>query len=99
MKQYQCHAYLASLKKYSLPEQGWFRRITCPHYTCECLLYLSLAVVAAPEKQFCNSTLLCGLAFVAVNLGVTANGTRQWYMAKFGAERAKSRWRMIPFVF
>jgi len=97
--QYQFHLYLASLKKYSLPDYGLFRRIVCPHYTCECLLYLTLAVVAAPEGQLCNRTLLCGLAFVAINLGVTANGTRQWYLAKFGAEKVKPRWRMIPFLF
>ncbi|KAK9423052.1 hypothetical protein SUNI508_04346 [Seiridium unicorne] len=97
--QYRCHSYLAGLKKYSLPEVGMFRHLICPHYTCECLLYLSLAIVAAPEKQVCNRTVLCGLIFVTVNLGVTASGTRRWYAGKFGEEKIKGKWNMIPFIY
>jgi len=97
--QYRCHAYLAALRKYSLPDSGMFRRIVCPHYTCECILYLSLAVIAAPRGHLCNRTLLCAAGFVAINLGVTANGTKRWYIGKFGPEKVAKRWRMVPFVF
>lgn len=97
--QHKCHRYLASLKKYSLPEGGLFQFLVCPHYFCECLLYFSLAVVGAPEGQLFNRTLVCAVIFIAVNLGVTANGTREWYIEKFGREKVEGRWRMIPFVF
>lgn len=97
--QYRCHSYLAGLKKYSLPEKGLFKYLVCPHYTCECALYLSLALVAAPKGQLYNRTLICALLFVTINLGVTANGTKKWYAEKFGRETVQGKWRMIPLVF
>lgn len=97
--QHRCQRYLSGLQKYSLPDVGMFRHFVCPHYTCECLLYLSLAVVAAPEGRLYNQTLACGVLFVSVNLGVTAGGTRKWYADKFGADKIESRWNMIPLVY
>jgi 3-oxo-5-alpha-steroid 4-dehydrogenase 3 len=99
VNQYRCHKHLAGLKKYSLPEDGMFRHFICPHYTCECLLYFSMAVATAPTGAWCNRTLLCALVFVTVNLGVTASGTRKWYAEKFGIGPVASKWNMIPFVF
>ena len=99
VNQYRCHKHLAGLKKYSLPDGGMFRHYICPHYTCECLLYLSMAIATAPRGAWCNRTLLCALAFVAVNLGVTASGTRKWYAEKFGIGPVAGKWNMIPFVF
>ncbi|KAI1393458.1 uncharacterized protein F4822DRAFT_13814 [Hypoxylon trugodes] len=97
--QYRCHRYLARLKKYSLPEDGLFRYLVCPHYTCECVLYASLALVAAPKDQLYNRTLVCAVLFVAVNLGVTAKGTKKWYGEKFGREKVQGKWAMIPGIF
>lgn len=99
VSQYRCHKHLAGLKKYSLPQKGMFRHLISPHYTCECLIYLSLALVAAPEEHLCNQTLLSALFFVAVNLGVTARGTKSWYIDKFGPDKVASKWVMIPFVY
>ncbi|KAH7162429.1 hypothetical protein B0J13DRAFT_10287 [Dactylonectria estremocensis] len=99
LKQNECHRHLASLKKYTLPNEGWFRFLICPHYTCECILYLAIAWVAAPPGQLFNKTVLLGLLFVAVNLGSTAAGTKKWCVQKFGAEKVAGRWIMIPFVF
>jgi 3-oxo-5-alpha-steroid 4-dehydrogenase 3 len=99
INQYRCHAHLAGLKKYSLPEAGMFRSYVCPHYTCECVLYLAMAVATAPGGSLCNRTLLCAVFFIVVNLGVTAAGTRKWYAAKFGAKAVEGKWNMIPFVF
>ncbi|KAI0016701.1 hypothetical protein F4780DRAFT_758372 [Xylariomycetidae sp. FL0641] len=96
--QYRCHQYLSGLTKYSLPDDGLFRFIVCPHYTCECLLYLSLAVIGAPEHEMCNKSLLCVVLFVSTNLGITAHGTKRWYQEKFGNE-VQARWKMIPGVF
>ncbi|KAK8056545.1 hypothetical protein PG993_001772 [Apiospora rasikravindrae] len=97
--QYRCHKYLAGLKKYSLPEEGMFLYLICPHYTCECILYLSLAITAAPKGQLLNQTITCGLVFVATNLGVTAGDTRKWYAEKFGQNSIQQRWNMVPLVY
>jgi len=97
--QHDCHAYLASLKKYTLPEHPAFMQVLCPHYLAECLIYLAISIMAAPPGQVLNRTVLCGTLFVAINLGVTADGTKQWYEQNFGKEKVASRWGMIPFLF
>ncbi|CAD6442964.1 b6018af8-a052-4748-8d21-04c424f847d4 [Sclerotinia trifoliorum] len=97
--QHECHKHLASLKKYTLPSHPFFRNIVCPHYTSECLLYIAIAIVAAPQGQTLNRTVLAGLCFVISNLGVTADSTRKWYVAKFGIDNLKGRWRMLPYVY
>ncbi|GJN68994.1 3-oxo-5-alpha-steroid 4-dehydrogenase [Purpureocillium lilacinum] len=99
LKQNDCHRHLARLKKYTLPSQDMFAYFVCPHYTCECVIYLAISLMAAPEGAIFNKSVLCGLVFVAVNLGGTASGTKQWYAQKFGAEKVAGRWKMIPFVF
>lgn len=98
LMQHECHRHLSSLKKYSLPTDGLFRILVCPHYTCECMIYLSIAVAAAPPGQVCNRTLLCALLFVTTNLGTTANGTAKFYAEKFGVDKVP-RWKMIPWLF
>ncbi|THX48393.1 hypothetical protein D6D06_09124 [Aureobasidium pullulans] len=97
--QHDCHAYLAFLKKYSVPEHPVFQRLVCPHYFVECLIYLAISIVAAPAGSLLNWTIVCALIFVSVNLGVTADGTRDWYGQKFGPDSVSGKWRMIPFVF
>jgi len=97
--QHDCHEYLASLKKYTLPENHWFRLVVCPHYTSECLVYAAIAIVSAPRGQILNRTVLAGLGFVVSNLAVTADSTRKWYVNKFGAEQLEGRWRMLPYVY
>ncbi|KAF4121218.1 3-oxo-5-alpha-steroid 4-dehydrogenase 3 / polyprenol reductase [Geosmithia morbida] len=98
--QNQCHKYLAGLRKYTLPNEGWFRYIICPHYTSECLIYLGLSVATAPPDTFLvNRTVFLGLVFVVVNLGTTAHGTNKWYGQKFGADKVAGRWSMIPPIF
>ena len=98
LNQHRAHKHLASLRKYTLPHDGLFAYIVCPHYTCECLIYVALALASAPPGRLFNRTLLAGLFFVVANLGATARNTRAWYVEKFERERVP-RWRMIPFVF
>lgn len=81
---------------YKLPTHPAFQPFICPHYTAECLIYLSLAIVAAPASRPLNSTLLCALVFVVVNLAVTADGTKAWYEKRFGKEAVEGKWRMVP---
>jgi 3-oxo-5-alpha-steroid 4-dehydrogenase 3 len=108
--QHDCHAYLASLKPtgannkdgksdYKLPTHPAFHPTVTPHYLAECIIYLSIAGMAAPPGQWLNSTVACALVFVAVNLGVTAHGTYEWYERRFGKQALEGRWRMVPFVF
>ena len=97
--QHECHKHLASLEKYTLPNNRFFRSVVCPHYTSECIIYLAIAVAAAPKGQVTNWTILAGLCFVVSNLGVTADSTRKWYVEKFGQEKLKQRWRMMPYVY
>lgn len=99
LAQNTCHEHLASLKKYSLPQHSMFRSIICPHYTCECLIYLAIAIISAPQGRFVNGTVMAGLVFVGSNLAVTADSTRKWYAEKFGEEAVGNRWRMVPFIF
>ncbi|KAI7225090.1 hypothetical protein KC330_g9193 [Hortaea werneckii] len=105
---------------YKLPIHPAFSHLIVPHYTAECLLYLSLAFLAAPAPQsptrpgagaqaagrgnVFNYTLLSAWIFVVVNLGVTAQGTREWYLVRFGGsqegrERVLRRWRLVPGVW
>ena len=97
--QHDCHVYLASLKKYSLPEHPVFQSIVCPHYLAECLIYLALSLNAAPPGYILNHTILCALILVTINLGITADGTKKWYEQKFGIMSVKDRWRLIPMVY
>ena len=97
--QHDCHVHLASLKKYTIPQHHMFRSTICPHYTCECLVYVSIAIVAAPKGQVLNRTVLAGISFVVSNLAVTADSTRTWYIAKFGAQKFEDRWRMVPYMY
>ncbi|KFA78020.1 hypothetical protein S40288_05245 [Stachybotrys chartarum IBT 40288] len=98
-QQNACHRYMASLRKYTLPSEGAFAYIVCPHYTYECLLYVAIAIATAPQGGYANRTVLTGLLFVATNLGATARNTKQWYGEKFGFDKVAGRWNMIPLVF
>jgi 3-oxo-5-alpha-steroid 4-dehydrogenase 3 len=97
--QHECHKHLASLEKYTLPTNRFFQSVVCPHYTSECLIYVAIAIAAAPKGQMMNRTVLAGLGFVVSNLAVTADSTRKWYVEKFGEEQLKGRWRMIPYLY
>jgi 3-oxo-5-alpha-steroid 4-dehydrogenase 3 len=97
--QHDCHVYLAGLEKYTLPQRHLFRFVVCPHYTSECIIYVAIAIVAAPEGQAFNRTVLAGLAFVVSNLAVTADSTWKWYAERFGSSSLEGRWRMLPYIF
>ena len=97
--QYDCHNYLASLQKYTLPQHPAFARIVAPHYTAECLIYLSLSILGAPPGQIFNRTIFSVLIFTVFMLGATAQTSRQWYAKKFGPDSVNRKWNMIPGVF
>ncbi|DAA78414.1 TPA_exp: putative 3-oxo-5-alpha-steroid 4-dehydrogenase [Trichophyton benhamiae CBS 112371] len=97
--QYDCHEYLASLVKYTLPVHPAFVNIISPHYTAECMIYLSLSFLAAPPGSIINNTIFSAVILTAVQLGTSAAATKKWYSEKFGREKVKDRWIMLPFIW
>lgn len=101
--QHSYHAYLYHLRTsnegYQLPMHPIFTNLLCPHYSCETAIYFLLSLLAAPEGKAVNWTLFCGAVLVAVNLGVTAIGTKVWYMQKFGKDKVGPRKRMVPGIW
>lgn len=87
------------VKSYKQPTHPAFSALLCPHYTAEILIYVAVAVNAAPTGEWINWTLGCAVVFVGVNLAITAYGTREWWVKRFGEESVKGRWRMVPFVY
>ncbi|QDS74048.1 hypothetical protein FKW77_009208 [Venturia effusa] len=100
--QNRAHAYLWSLRKtgtYAFPTHPLFSMTLTPHYLSECSEYIGLAIAAAPRGQYVNTTLAAVLLFVVVNLGVTANGTYDWYATRFGRDKVQGKARMIPLIW
>ena len=109
IKQNKYHRYLASLQKYTLPSEHAFRYVIAPHYTMECVIYLSMAILDAPvafdgrrqASTSVNWTMFCAFVFVVVNLQVTAVGTREWQLSRFQDRRYEIRQRraMFPWFY
>ena len=87
------------VKGYKLPDHPAFQPLIAPHYMAECLIYLAIAINAAPQGEWINKTLSSALVFVVVNLAVSAQGTKEWYERVFGKESTRGKWRMIPPVY
>lgn len=90
--QYQCHKYLASLPKYTLPTKALFSDILCPHYMAETGIYVSLFVLLPSADLFAN------LVWVIVDLAIAAESSSNWYQQQFG-KRVTQRWVMLPFLY
>jgi 3-oxo-5-alpha-steroid 4-dehydrogenase 3 / polyprenol reductase len=97
--QHDTHCYLNSLRKYAMPSHPAFHAVVSPHYTAECAIYFSLIFLAAPSGQVVNKTLLAAFVFVVIELGVSADISKQWYMRKFGADLVEHKRRMIPGIW
>lgn len=87
ISQHHIHRYLyvlPSSPRVSVPDKGVFKHAISPHYGSEigiyaCLFWLSSSSFSAP-----NWTMLCVLCFVATNLGVSAQVSKERYAASFG---------------
>ncbi|KAK5173787.1 uncharacterized protein LTR77_002468 [Saxophila tyrrhenica] len=84
---------------YKLPTHPAFQPLISPHYTAEVVIYLALAIQSAPPGRLVNGTMANALVFVVVNLGVTADGTREWYERKFGPQAVEGKSRMLPGIW
>jgi len=100
--QYQAHLILYRLKasapsvatRYSLPSSSWFRYVCCPHYSCEILIYLCLAMMLP-----CSPSMWLLLAWVTTNLAVVSDRNLTWYKNKFRDRIPKSWWRICPLIW
>jgi len=105
--QHQCHAYLASLPKYTLPTHPFFNKLVCPHYTFEAAIYLALALMGAPmaggpaamQILPLNYTMMCVVVWVIAQLGCVASETKKWSEEKFGKEKMAGKNLIIPGVW
>ena len=76
-----------------------FQVLVCPHYTAECVIYLSLAIISAPAGAVVNKTMIIAFIFVSTNLAMTAMMTKEWYERKFGKEAVARKWKILPSVY
>ncbi|KAK9458156.1 hypothetical protein V1511DRAFT_454229 [Dipodascopsis uninucleata] len=95
MGQFLAHQRLSQLKKYSPPPpSALFQYIVCPHYTCEILVYVSIAWMCNFSKASISV-----LAWTTVNLCASAEQSRAFYVSKFGEECVAGRWNTIPLLW
>lgn len=79
-------------KHYRVPEAGLFRLVLYPHYLCEWAEWLGFWAACgwscAPARAFF-------LNEVFAMLPRAVNG-RRWYAEKFGEDKIRGRWAVIP---
>ncbi|KAI9902104.1 hypothetical protein N3K66_003921 [Trichothecium roseum] len=79
-------------KHYRIPEAGLFRYVLYPHYLCEWVEWLGFWVACGwpcvPARAFL-------LNEVFAMLPRAVNG-RRWYADKFGEEKIRGKWAVIP---
>lgn len=92
--QFSAHSILASLKKYSIPRNWLFDKLTSPHYTIEIFLYFTYFLAAPHYLTFMM------LIFVILNLSHQSIMTYKWYTNKFGQDFSSlHRYILIPYLF
>lgn len=109
-QQYRHHVLLAYLRKpetsqykdkpttnYSLPNDGWFVYVTCPHYLAEMLVYISFAILLAQE-QVQGVRHYVVLFWVVSNLTLSALINYKWYKQNLPPEEMKGRKAIFPFL-
>lgn len=87
--QHNNHRTLSKLVKYSLPTDGLFRWVCCPHYFDEVLIYASLATY--------NLELCWPLLWAFVNLSVSALENKKYYMLRFPRAQVP-QYAIVPFI-
>ena len=94
--QFVAHKILARTKKqslsgYGLPHGDWFNYLSCPHYTAECLLYLSVQVIFGLE----HTTWILVCIWVLSNQLIVSIMSHQWYVENFPNYTRKA---LIPYI-
>ncbi|KAI9225113.1 hypothetical protein BC828DRAFT_435818 [Blastocladiella britannica] len=75
---------------YKLPRRGLFKKVTCPHYLFEILIYASLFLM-----QPSRAMLAC-VVWVVANLTVSASQSHEYYRLVHGRTR---KYRIFPGVY
>ena len=95
--QAQIHAVFRKMRAkgaYALPplRTVWFSSVTSPHYAAEIVAYAAL-VVLSHRPELCLP-----LAFVCLNLHLTASKTHAWYLERFNDPLLRERRPLFPFA-
>lgn len=86
---------IRTLGDYTLPNQGLFKYVVCPHYFAEILIYLSFLIFYrhSPAVYMC-------FIWVVTNLSVFADENYRFYTARYPEDMKKLRVkRIIPFLY
>mmetsp|Transcript_3248 Transcript_3248/g.3636 ORF Transcript_3248/g.3636 Transcript_3248/m.3636 type:complete len:161 (+) Transcript_3248:501-983(+) len=98
VQQHRAHQILASLRKrktdtsYKIPKGMWFSKLSCPHYFFEIVIYAQMTMVTDIKPN-----IMLMVAFVALNLSITATQTHSWYRQKFDSYPEHRR-AIIPYI-
>ncbi|GMG23559.1 unnamed protein product [Ambrosiozyma monospora] len=104
LDQFRNHKHLAHLVKYNRPQRGLFKYVCCAHYFDEIIVYFSYALILGTKYS------MLILAWVIVDLGISANETYKFYVLQEGRvdekkgkgskePKAPSFGRIVPFVY
>lgn len=81
-------------KHYSVPQAGLFKWVLYPHYLCEwvewCGFWIAAGLGCAPAGMFVVNE-VCSMLPRAVR-------GRRWYEERFGEEKIRGRWAVLPGV-
>lgn len=81
---------------YALPEESCFKLVSCPHYTAEIAIYMSLCLMAAPAMSAAMSALLL---WVVSNLSVVADRQHLFYSTMYPDKVPKKWHRLFPLIY
>lgn len=90
--QLQCHSYLATLPKYTLPTKYPFDILIAPHYTAEIVIYTGILLTNINLSTFAN------LLWLPIDLGVAAESQANWYARKF-PDKYREKYRILPMIW
>ncbi|KAJ2780904.1 Steroid 5 alpha-reductase 3 [Coemansia javaensis] len=105
--QWRCHRILFRLRRkslqaarggsqpYAVPSGDLFALVSCPHFLCEILIYVSLWIATGAQA----TTAQWVVFWTTVNLGITARESHRWYRATFGPRYPRARRALVPFVW
>ena len=80
-------------KEHHIPHGDLFEYVSCPHYFCEILIYLSLNIV----YWWSNTMMIWLFVFVFANQVISGYFSHKWYKENF-PKYPKERKAIIPYL-
>lgn len=81
-------------KHYQIPQAGLFRYMLYPHYLCEWIewtgFYIACGLGCVPARMFVINE-------IAAMLPRAVKG-KKWYIEKFGEEKIRNKWAVLPGI-